>query len=151
MSIVTTPAVLESFAENRIKTLIEAQVLKVPDVNILTGHTIEDEGIDQEAPVIIITVVRDEEEIPGSGWWACSIEIELDPRDLDDEVTDSTMLEIETAVGDGGGDITTQITNGRLLCMTGSVFYDAELEYDPTSNERIRNFKFSATLGLTAS
>ena len=39
MSIVTTPAVLESFAENRIKTLIEAQVSRVPDVNILTGHT----------------------------------------------------------------------------------------------------------------
>lgn len=151
MSIVTTPAVLESFAENRIKTLIEAQVSQVPDVNILTGHTIEDEGIDQEAPVVVITVIRDEEDIPGSGWWSCSVDVELDPRDLDDESTDSTMLEIETALGDGAGDIETQITNGRLLCMTGSVFYDGELEYNPTANERMRTFRFSASLGLTAS
>jgi|TARA_R100001082_G_scaffold35274_1_gene18330 hypothetical protein len=153
MSIVTTPAVLESFAENRIKTLIETQVTRVPDVNILTGHTIEDDSIDQEAPVVVITVVRDEEDIPGTGWWACSIEVELDPRDLDDESTDSTMLEIETALGDGDGSnkIEAQLTNGRLLCMTGSVFYDSELAYNPTANERIRTFTFSASLGLTAS
>ncbi len=44
MPAIISPATLESFAENRIKTLLEAQLTKIPDANILTGHTIDDEG-----------------------------------------------------------------------------------------------------------
>lgn len=151
MSIITSPAVLESFAENRLKDLLEAQMTLVPDANILTGHTVDDEGIDQEAPVIIVTVTRDEEDIPGTGWWICSIEVEFDPRDLGDESIDSAWLELETALGDGGGDIENQITSGRLKCIPGSVFYDSSHDYAPSAGERIRTFAFSASLGLSSS
>ena len=150
MATIISPATLESFAENRLKTLMEAQVSTIPDANILTGHTISDEGIDQEAPVIIITVTREEEDIPGTGWWSCLIEIELDPRDLSDELIDDVSLKIETAIGDGGGDIETQLTDGRLKCMTGSTYYDQAFDYDPSSAEQSRFFKFTASLGLLA-
>lgn len=151
MPIVLSPTTLESFAENRIKDLLEAQVVKIPDSNILTGHTISDEGIDQTAPVIIVTVTREEEDIPGSGWWICTVEIELDPRGLVDESVDDVSLKIETAIGDGAGDIETQLTNGRLKCMAGSVYYDQSFDYDPSSTELSRFFKFTASLGLTSS
>lgn len=151
MAIVLSPTTLESFAENRIKDLLETQSSLIPDANILTGHTIADEGIDQTAPVIIVTVTREEEDIPGTGWWACTVEIELDPRDLTDEKIDDLALEIETAIGDGNNDIETQLTSGRLKCMIGSVFYDQSFDYDPTSAELSRYFKFSASFGLSSS
>jgi hypothetical protein len=146
---IVSPATLEAFAENRIKTLIDAQSSLVPDANILTGHTVEDDGIDQEAPVIIVTVERDSEDIPGTGWWICAAEIEFDPRDLSDTDADTVMNEIDTALGDGGSDIETQLTNGRLKCMTGSVFYDQAFEYSGDA-ERLRYYRFTASLGLIA-
>ena len=151
MPIVLSPTTLESFAENRIKDLLETQVVNIPDSNILTGHTISDDGIDQTAPVIVITVTREEEDIPGSGWWICTVEIELDPRDLGDETVDDISLKVETAIGDGGSDIETQLTNGRLKCMTGSVYYDQSFDYDPASTELSRFYKFTASFGLTSS
>ena len=146
---IVSPATLEAFAENRIKTLIDAQSSLVPDANILTGHTVEDDGIDQEAPVIIVTVERDSEDIPGTGWWICAAEIEFDPRDLSDTDADTVMNEIDTALGDGGSDIETQLTNGRLKCMAGSVFYDQAFEYSGDA-ERLRYYRFTASLGLIA-
>jgi hypothetical protein len=151
MAIVLSPTTLESFAENRVKDLLEAQVANIPDSNILTGHTISEQGIDQTAPVIIVTVTREEEDIPGTGWWICTVEIELDPRDLDDETIDDISLKIETAIGDGAGDIETQLTNGRLNCMAGSVYFDQSFDYDPASTELSRFFKFTASFGLTSS
>ena len=150
MAEVASPSTLEAFAENRLKDLLEAQLSKVPDANILTGHTSDDAGVDEGMPVVIVTVTRDEEDIPGTGWWICSVEIEFDPRDLGDDTVDTACNEIETAIGDGGSDIETQITSGRLKCMTGSVFYDQDFEYSPTDGERSRFFKFTASLGLTA-
>jgi hypothetical protein len=79
MAEIVSPGTLESFAEKQIKTLLEAQLSLVPDDNILTGHCTDAENIDQEAPMVIVTVSRDEEDIPGSGWWACSIPCEFDP------------------------------------------------------------------------
>ena len=146
---IASPATLEGFAENRIKTLIDAQVSLVPDANILTGHTVEDDGIDQEAPVIIVTVERDSEDIPGTGWWICAAEVEFDPRDLSDTDADTVMNEIDTALGDGGSDIETQLTNGRLKCMAGSVFYDQAFDYSGDA-ERLRYYRFTASLGLIA-
>ena len=150
MATIASPTTLEAFAENRLKTLLDAQLSKVPDANILTGHTSDDSGVDEGMPVIVVTVQREEEDIPGAGWWICSVEIEFDPRDLGDDVMEETCKEIETAIGDGGNDIETQITNGRLKCMTGSVFYDQDFEYDPQDGERLRLFKFSCSLGLLA-
>ena len=151
MAVILSPSTLESFAESRLKTLLEAQLTKIPDVNILCGHLTDDETIDQEAPVIVITVIRESEDIPGTGWWACDVEVELDPRDLTDTDIESTWLELETALGDGGGDIETQITNGRLKCMPKSLFYDQAQDYDPADGERMRYFRFSCSLGLTSS
>lgn len=152
MPAIISPVTLESFAENRIKTLLEAQLTKIPDANILTGHTIDDEGLDQEAPVIVVTVTRDQEEIPGEGWWVCSVEIELDPRDLTDEDIDDISLSIETAIGDGDSSnkIEAQLTDGRLKCLTNSVFFDQGFEYNPNDDEKLRYFKFTASLGLLA-
>ena len=62
---------------------------------------------------------------------------------------DDAWLQIETALGDGGGDIETQITSGRLQCMTGSVFYGGQ-EYDPEDGERVRTYELTASLGLNA-
>ncbi len=149
MAEVTSPTVLESFAENRIKALLEAQLTKVPDANILTGHTLESAG-DDEAAVVTVTVTRQEEDIPGSGWWVCDIETELDPREFLDDEIDALWLEVETALGDGDP-IEAQITNGRLYCMTGSAFYDQPHDYQPSAGERLRYFRFSASLGLTSS
>ncbi len=146
---IASPATLEGFAENRIKALLEAQVSLVPDANILTGHTVEDDGIDQEAPVIIVTVERDSEDIPGTGWWVCAAEVEFDPRDLSDTDADTVMNEIDTALGDGGSDIETQLTDGRLKCMAGSVFYDQAFDYSGDA-ERLRYYRFTASLGLIA-
>ena len=146
---IASPATLEGFAENRIKALLEAQVSLVPDANILTGHTVEDDGIDQEAPVIIVTVERDSEDIPGTGWWGCAVDVEFDPRDLSDTDADTVMNEIDTALGDGGSDIETQLTNGRLKCMAGSVFYDQAFDYSGDA-ERLRYYRFTASLGLIA-
>ena len=146
---IASPATLEAFAENRIKALIDAQVSLVPDANILTGHTVEDDGIAQEAPVIIVTVERDSEDIPGTGWWVCAAEVEFDPRDLSDNDADTVMNEIDTALGDGGSDIETQLTNGRLKCMAGSVFYDQAFDYSGDA-ERLRYYRFTASLGLIA-
>ena len=151
MAEIESPLVLESFAEKQIKTLLEAQLSMIPDANILTGHTTDDAGLDQEAPVIVTTVTREEEDIPGTGWWVCSVVTELDPRDLSDSDIETTCLQIETALGDGGGDIETQISSGRLKCMAGSVFYDLEHEYEVTDGERNRVFAFTASLGLTSS
>ena len=150
MAEIASPGTLESFAEAQIKALLEAQLTLVPDDNILTGHCTDGESIDQEAPMVIVTVTRDEEDIPGPGWWACSITCEFDPRDLSDDDVDDAWLQIETALGDGGGDIETQITSGRLKCMAGSVFYSGQ-EYDPEDGERIRTYSMSASLGLIAS
>lgn len=146
---IASPVTLESFAESRLKTLLEAQVSLVPDSNILTGHTVDDEGLDQEAPVIILTIERDGEDIPGTGWWICSVEAEFDPRDLSDTDADTVMGEIETALGDGGSDIETQLSSGRLKCMAGSVFYDQSHDYAGDS-ERLQYFRFTASLGLFA-
>ena len=146
---IASPATLEGFAENRIKALLEAQVSLVPDANILTGHTVDDEGLDQEAPVIIVTIERDGEDIPGTGWWICSVEAEFDPRDLSDTDADTIMQEVDTALGDGGSDIETQLTTGRLKSMTGSVFYDQAHEYAGDA-ERLRYYRFTASLGLFA-
>lgn len=149
MAEIVSPGTLESFAEKQIKTLLEAQLTLVPDDNIMAGHCTDGENIDQEAPMVIVTVTRDEEDIPGSGWWACSISCEFDPRDLSDDDVDDAWLQIETALGDGGGDIETQITSGRLQCMTGSVFYGGQ-EYDPEDGERVRTYELTASLGLNA-
>ena len=151
MAEIVTPTTLEAFAEKQIKALLEAQLTLIPDVNVLTGHTLDDESIDQEAPVITVTVTREEEDIPNSGWWVCAIEAELDPRDLSDSDIETTWLQIETALGNGGGDIETQITSGRLKCMTGSAFYDQALEYEVSQAERTRVYAFTASLGMTAS
>ena len=150
MAEVASPETLEAFAENQLKSLLDAQLTKVPDANILTGHTTDDAGVDEGMPVIIVTVQRDEEDIPGTGWWICSVEIEFDPRDLSDDAVDAACKEIETAIGDGGSDIETQITSGRLQCMTGSVFFDQDFEYEPTDGERTRCFMFTVSLGLNA-
>ena len=150
MPSITSPLTVEAFTENRIKALLEAQLTKIPDANILTGHTIEDEGLDQESPVVIVTATREEEDIPGTGWWITSVEIELDPRDLDDDSIDAVCNKIETAIGDGANDIETQFTNGRLKCMTGSVFYDQSFDYDPSDGERSMFFKFSGSFGILA-
>ena len=146
---IASPSTLESFAENRVKALLEAQVSLVPDANILTGHPIDDEGLVQEAPVVIVTIERDGEDIPGTGWWICAVEVEFDPRDLSDDDTDTIMKEIETALGDGGSDIETQLSSGRLKCMDGSVFYDQSHDYAGDA-ERLRYFRFTASLGLSA-
>tara|TARA_R100001530_G_scaffold117066_1_gene84221 strand:+ start:92 stop:547 length:456 start_codon:yes stop_codon:yes gene_type:complete len=151
MAVISSPSTLESFAESQLKDLLEAQLTLVPDVNILTGHTTEAESIDQESPVVVVTVQRQGEDIPGTGWWICDVEVELDPRDFTDTDIETTWLQLETALGDGGGDMETQITEGRLKCMAGSVFYDQAQEYDPTDGERIRFFRFSCSLGLTSS
>ena len=150
MAEVASPETLEAFAENQLKSLLDAQLTTVPDANILPGHTTDDAGVDEGMPVIIVTVQRDEEDIPGTGWWICSVEIEFDPRDLSDDAVDAACKEIETAIGDGGSDIETQITSGRLQCMTGSVFFDQDFEYEPTDGERTRFFKFTVSLGLNA-
>jgi len=150
MPTILNPSTLEAFIENRLKDLLEVQLTKIPDANILTGHTIEDSGLDQEAPVIVVTSIREEEDIPGSGWWVTSCEIELDPRDLDDKTIDDISLEIETAIGDGdtNNKIEDQLSNGRLKCMTGSVFFDQGFDYNPTDDERLRYFKFTGSFGL---
>ena len=147
MAEIASPSTLEAFAEKQLKALLEAQVTLLPDANILTGHTLDDEAHDQSAPAITVTVSREEEDIPGSGWWACSIAVELDPRDLSDNDIDAIWLEIETALGDGGSDIESQISTGRLKCMAGSVFY-AGHDYDPTDGERARVYNMAASLGL---
>jgi len=150
MAEISSPSTLEAFAENRLKTLLEAQLTKVADANILTGHTTDEAGIDEGMPVIVVTVTREEEDIPGTGWWVCSAEIEFDPRDLGDDAVDTACKQIETAIGDGGNDIETQITSGRLQCMAGSVYFDQDFEYSPSDGERLRLFKFTASLGLNA-
>ena len=77
MAVILSPSTLESFAESRLKTLLEAQLTKIPDVNILCGHLTDDETIDQEAPVIVITVIRETEDIPGT----CLLYTSPSPRD----------------------------------------------------------------------
>ena len=148
MAEISSPGTLEAFAESRVKALLETGLTTIPDENILTGHTRDEYAAVQE-PTVTVTVTRETEDIEGTGWWVCTIEAELDPRDFTDAQIDACWAEIHSTLGDGSGDIETQLTNGRLACMTGSAFYDQPHEYDG-GEERFRVYRMTASLGLYA-
>lgn len=144
---VASPACLEAFAENQLAVLIRAQ-LTAPDSMVLTGNGTR-ELIEEGEPSVVVTVVRQEEDPPDTGWWMCDIEVCLDPAGADGDWVDARMLEIEAALGNGDNDLKASLTTGRLYCMTGSVRTDAPLETE--DEDGLRWFKLSAYLGLSAS
>ena len=146
MSDVLTPETLEAFAEQRLCVLIRDQVPAMQAEDVIAAHgERENTG---ERSCIVVRVDRQEEEPLGSGFFLSEVTATVDPMNAGGDWAEMAVFGVEEALGNGDDLLASELTSGRLVCMSGSVEHLIPTEVEDLDGKR--RFGFMANLGLLA-